>query len=113
MPSLENLSPGVFFPKLLETTVELSGDSWNEIKLFAKHELKILAVQIHEIGKAVLDGELSKKGAKMLFRMAKNNLISLLAGVSVMLLAAAQRLINAILKELKGYINNAIGFVLF
>ncbi|MBL1419902.1 MAG: hypothetical protein COC24_005270 [Alphaproteobacteria bacterium] len=98
--------------RLIATATSIAGDKWSEIKISVTHELKVLASRIKDIAAAVASKEMSKNGAKLLFQLAKNNLISTIAMTNVLVVSAVQKLVNAVLKDIKDFVNLALGFSL-
>lgn len=112
MVNLDALNTDVLVPRMVSTARGIAGPLWDDIKSTAKHEFKVLASRIREIGSAVKDGELSKTSARILLRMARRNLIATVAMLTIMVDAAVQKLVNGVMAELKTYINTALGFSL-
>ncbi|MDX8350666.1 hypothetical protein SLH49_21970 [Cognatiyoonia sp. IB215446] len=112
MTGLSDLNVGTLGTRLVNTAAGIAGEAWTNIKSVVAHELRVLAGRIRDIAEAALSGEVSKTGARTLLRVARNNLAATIAMTSVLLLAAAQKLINAVLGEVKNFVNGAIGFKL-
>ncbi|PSL20952.1 hypothetical protein [Shimia abyssi] len=112
MPDLNDLKPDVFVPQLLNVARTTAGPLWDDIQQTASHEFRVLALRIRDIGEGVASGDVSRTAARILFRMAKRNLIATIAMLTIMIEAAAQKLVNAVLKEIKSIVNGALGFTL-
>lgn len=112
MTDLSQLNPDVIVPRMIGQARDVAGPLWAEIRTAAQHEFKVLGDRISAIGKAVHAGEMSKSSARILLRMARRNLIATLAMLTTMIDAAVQKMVNAVLAEIKDHINTAIGFTL-
>lgn len=112
MADLDSLKPNILVPQLIDIARTTAGPLWDDIRSKTTHEFRILAHRIREIGSAIASGELSIPVARILFKMAKRNLVATIAMLTIMVEAAVQKLVNTVLKELKDYINGAIGFSL-
>lgn len=110
--SFSDIDTGAVFNTLFTEAKDVAGDAWDEIRSFVKIEFKGLAKQIKEIGKAVARGEMKTRTARTLMKMARNNLMATLAATTTLVLAAAEKIINAALKAIKELVNGALGFAL-
>lgn len=110
--SFSDIDTGAVFNTLFTEAKQTAGAAWDEIRSFVKIEFKGLARQIKEIGKALERGEIKLRTARTLFKMARNNLIAAVATTTTLVLAAAQRIINAALTAIKDLVNGALGLVL-
>jgi len=97
---------------MLAAAAKAAGSAWADIKTVATHEFEVLAQRIFAIDSAISSGQMSQTVAKSLFNTARSQLVAVLAMLSTMMAAAANKIVSAALDVVKGAINTAIGFKL-
>jgi hypothetical protein len=87
-------------------------EGWDEVRGVVKTELRALSLHIKEIAKGYAKGKMKKRTARTLVKMAKNNLIALLATTTTLVLMTVEKMINAALGVIRDIVNTAMGFAL-
>jgi hypothetical protein len=95
------------------------GDGWDQVKEYAPAEFEKMAVQIVSIGKNVALYQTSNKQkgysaqtGKLLLKMQRTAMESVLVAVSALLLLTIQRAINAIFRVLRQTFETALKSIL-
>ena len=106
------MDPQKIAADMIGAATSAAGAAWKEIQTVAAHELKVLATSIVDIGLAVTSGQMKKATALILFRNARSQLVAVLALLSTLLAAAAEKIVKAALNVVKAAVNGFVGFPL-
>ena len=87
-----------------------AGQAWQQLRAICKIELKAIARQIKEIGKGVSSGEISQESGRTLLRLTQSNAVLIVAAMTSQTMATAESAINSALVEIRGTVNDAVGF---
>jgi hypothetical protein len=85
---------------------------WASIREVATHEFRILSQRVTSVALAVSSGEMTRKVARLLLKTAQSQLVAVLAMLSTMVMAAAQKIVRAAIGAIKTAVNTAVGFAL-
>ncbi|MBX3455905.1 hypothetical protein [Ferrovibrio sp.] len=100
------------FARMFGAAREESRDSWSSIRGLVKVELKSLARKIKEAGKAVATGDISEENARLLLRLDRVQIATVVAATSAITLPAAERAIGSSIDAVRESVNGALGFYL-
>ncbi len=100
------------FGDMVAGAATTAGTQWSAIGAVMTIELKAFAERMNEIANALAAQTISKETAEDLTRMARNHLIATIATLTVLVLAAVERIVDAALKAAAADVNAAIGFTL-
>lgn len=112
LDNIRNINWGNISDKMFAAAAAEGVQGWNEVRGVVKTELAALSLHIKEIAKGFAKGRMKKRTARTLVKMARNNLIALLATTTTMVLMTTEKLINAALGVVRDTINAALGFAL-
>lgn len=106
------MNPENLASNMISAASAAAGSAWQSIQQVAVHEFQVLASRITSIGTALGSGQMKPATATILFRTARSQIISVLALLSTMVAAAAQKVVKAALNVVKSTVNAAVGFAL-
>ena len=112
LDNVRNINWGDVSGDMYTAAAGVGVEGWGEVRGVVKTELRALSLHIKEIGKGYARGNMKKRTARTLVKMAKNNLIALLATTTTMVLVTVEKMINAALGVIRDLVNTAMGFVL-
>lgn len=98
--------------EMIQTAKATAGATWKEIQDVAKHEFQVLGQRIAAISTALISGEIKRSTAKILMRTVSSQIVAVLAMLSTLVLAAAQKIVRDALNAVKSAVNAAVGFAL-
>lgn len=100
------------FRHMLDGARAEAAGAWQEVKGLLRVELRALARNIKDLGKAVAQGHVAEQSAVLVMRIHKNNLVALAATLTTIVHATAERIVNAALALVRDTVNRALGFAL-
>lgn len=100
------------FARMFGAAREDARSSWNDIRGILKVELKATARQIKELGKGVALGDLPQEQARLLVRLTRAHIATVLASATSLTIVAADLAVGAALDAVREDVNKAVGFYL-
>jgi|GEM_PF-4861088 len=100
------------FARMFGAAREDARSSWNDIRGILKVELKASARQIKELGKAVALGDLPQEQARLVVRLARSHIATVLASATSITIVTADLAVGAALDAVREDVNKALGFYL-
>ena len=85
---------------------------WPEVRALAKSESRSFVQNMAEIQSMKLAGEITEEQAKILTKMHRRSMETVLAALEGVSLALAEQAVNAAIAVVRNTINNAIGWAL-
>lgn len=98
------------FSQMFFAAKPAAGGDWDQIRGLMKIELKSMGRQIKEIGKGVAAGDITQKTAQALIQMMRNSAAVMLASMSALMLARAEKIVDSALGGIRDTVNGALGF---
>ena len=97
---------------MLAEAARVAKDQWAVIRQAATIEIQGLAQRLVSITNAFLAQEITQTMAQRHLRTARNHVVAVIAMLTSMVEAAAEKIINATLTVVRDAVNTAIGFTL-
>jgi hypothetical protein len=100
------------FARMFGAAREDARSNWNDIRGILKVELKATARQIKELGKGVALGDLPQEQARLLVRLTRSHIATVLASATSLTIVTADLAVGAALDAVREDVNKAVGFYL-
>ncbi len=100
------------FARMFGAAREDSRDIWSSIRGVVKVELKSLARKIKEAGKGVAAGDITEEHARLLMRLERAQIATVVAATTAVTLPAVERAVGSALEAAREGVNGALGFYL-
>lgn len=100
------------FARMFGAAREDARSSWNDIRGILKVELKGMARQIKELGKGVALGDLPQEQARLVVRLNRAHIATVLASATALTVTSADLAVGAALDAIREEVNGALGFYL-
>lgn len=98
------------FSQMFGAAKSAAGADWDQVRGLMKIELKSMGRQIKEVGKGVATGDINQKTAQALVHMMRNGGAAMLAAMSTLTLARAEKIVDSALGAIRDTVNGAVGF---